>query len=239
MAAPSLTNGDLATVGLPYVLTSQLSDTTAKVLLADVAIAVCVCTLAIQTAAMRMMFSMARDGALPFSAQLRRVSPRTGTPILPALVTGLLTIALLAINVRDASVFLDLTSVCIVMLYLAYLLVTVPLLVRRLRGWPGAAPPGEARFSLGRLGIPVNVLAVVYGLAMTINIAWPRESVYDLEGGHWYLRWFAVLFVLGTLVVGLIAFAVQRRRVPGASPMEASPADPVAADPVAAAEVRA
>lgn len=139
MAAPSLVSGDLATAGLPYVLTSQLGDTVGKVLLADVAIAVCVCTMAIQTAAMRMIFSMSRDGALPFSHVLGKVSPRTGTPIVPALVTGVLTIALLAVNVGEASVFLALTSVCIVMLYLAYLMVTLPLLVRRLRGWARAA----------------------------------------------------------------------------------------------------
>jgi len=169
MAAPSLVSGDLATAGLPYVLTSQLGDTVGKVLLADVAIAVCVCTMAIQTAAMRMIFSMSRDGALPFSHVLGKVSPRTGTPIVPALVTGVLTIALLAVNVGEASVFLALTSVCIVMLYLAYLMVTLPLLVRRLRGWPGPQPSGERRFSLGRLGIPVNVAAVVYGAAMMVT----------------------------------------------------------------------
>jgi urea carboxylase system permease len=225
MAAPSLTNGKLGTVGLPYVLTTQLGSTTGKVLLADVAIAVCVCTLAIQTAAMRTMFSMSRDGVLPFSGALARVSPRTGTPILPALLTGLLTVALLVVNVGDASVFTDLTSVCIVMLYLAYLMVTVPLLVRRLRGWPGTAPSGEPRFSLGRLGLPVNIVAVVYGALMVVNIAWPRASVYDLKGGHWYLQWFAVLFLAATLLLGVLAFALTRRRARVAVPADAVPAE--------------
>jgi urea carboxylase system permease len=209
MAAPSLTDGKLAAGGLPFVLTSRLDNTVAKILLADVSIAVCACTLAIQVAATRMMFSMSRDGALPFSSGLAHVSKRTGTPILPAVMVGVLSIALLAVNVGDPSVFTGLTSVCIVMLYAAYLMVTLPLLIRRLRGWPG--PREEGRFTLGRFGLPVNIAAVVYGAAMMVNIGWPRASVYDLEGGHWYLQWFAVLFVAGSLLAGAVAYIAKRR----------------------------
>jgi urea carboxylase system permease len=213
LAAPSLTNGNLATGGLPYVVTSNLSTPLGKVLLADVAIAICVCTLAIQTAAMRMMFSLSRDGALPFSAQLARVSPRTGTPLLPALATGVLAIAILVVNVGEASLFTALTSVCIVMLYGAYLLVTVPMLIRRLgtRGWPEADLERDGLFSLGRFGIAVNVIAVVYGALMMVNLAWPRAAVYDPAGGHWYLQYFALLFVAATLLLGLTAYGYKRR----------------------------
>jgi amino acid transporter len=151
------------------------------------------------------MFSMSRDGMLPFSRSLARVSPVTGTPALPAIVIGLLAAAILVINVGEASLFTALTSVCIVMLYGAYLMVTVPLLYRRLTdGFHGEG------FSLGRFGVPVNVAAVVYGAAMLVNIGWPRASVYDPAGGHWYLQWFAPLFVVGALAVGGLAFALTR-----------------------------
>jgi urea carboxylase system permease len=211
LAAPSLTNGDLALGGLPYVLTSTLGNTVGKLFLADVAVAICVCTLAIQTAAVRMMFSMSRDGVLPGSAHLGRVSPVTGTPLLPAVIVGVLAIAILGVNVGEASLFLALTSVCIVMLYIAYLMVTVPLLLRRLRGWPGPDPSGAARFSLGRAGLPINVLAVVYGAAMVVNIGWPRADVYDPAGSGWYLHYFAPLFVVAAFLVGGVAWASQRR----------------------------
>ncbi|SCE24477.1 permease, urea carboxylase system [Streptomyces sp. DvalAA-14] len=83
LAAPSLTDGRLGTEGLSYVLTSRLGDGLGRVLLCDVALAVAVATLAIQTSATRMLFSMARDEALPFSRTLARVSPRTGQPRSP------------------------------------------------------------------------------------------------------------------------------------------------------------
>jgi urea carboxylase system permease len=212
LAAPSLTNGDLAAGGLPYVLTSSLGDTVGKLFLADVTIAICVCTLAIQTAATRMMFSMSRDRVLPGHGALGHVSPVTGTPVLPAVVVGLLSAAILLVNVGEASLFTALTSVCIVMLYGAYLMVTVPMLVRRLRGeW--TTQPGH--FSLGAWGLPVNVVAVAYGALQMINLGWPRASVYDPAGGHWYLQYFSLLFVGGSLVIGLGAYALHRRELAG------------------------
>jgi urea carboxylase system permease len=210
MAAPSLTNGQLASGGLPYVLTSRLGSAVGKIFLVDVTVAICVCTLAIQTASTRMIFSMSRDGALPFSRSLGRVNPITGTPIMPALLTGVLTVSLLVVNLGKPAVFTDLTSACIVTLYTAYLFVTVPALMRRRRRGLGGETDGRV-FSLGRWGLPVNIAAVVYGAVMTINMAWPRASVYDPGGGGWYLQWFTVLLLGATLLGGVVAYTYLKR----------------------------
>ncbi len=210
MAAPSVTDGNLGTQGLPYVLTSRLGSGVGKALLIDVAVAITVCTLAIQVAAIRMTFSMSRDGVLPFSAQLSKVNKRTGTPLLPSVLIGVLAVAILVINVGQAQLFTALTSVAVVIVYLAYLAVTLPLLVRRLRG----DVPGETTgFSLGKWGIPINLLAVVYGAGMIINMAWPRAEVYDPAGGHWYLQYFAPVCVGGILILGLIAYGIRARQI--------------------------
>ncbi|MEU2334047.1 amino acid permease [Streptomyces sp. NPDC006654] len=205
LAAPSLTDGHLGVDGLSYVLTSSLGDGVGRVLLADVVVAIAVATLAIQTAASRMLFSMARDGQLPFASRLARVNPRTGMPGAPAVVVGVLAAVLLLLNFASPDAFLAIGTTCIVLLYLAYAMVTGPLLVRRLRGEfraEGADETGAPLFSLGRWGVPVNAVALVWGLAMAVNLAWPRGAVYDPAGGHWYFRWFTVLFLTGTVVVG-------------------------------------
>ena len=50
------------------------------------------------------------------------------------------------------------------MIYIAYLLVTVPMLVKRLRGeWPPKDAREKGYFTLGKLGLPINILAVVLG----------------------------------------------------------------------------
>ncbi|WP_449350224.1 amino acid permease [Streptomyces shaanxiensis] len=216
LAAPSLTDGHLGVDGLSYVLTSSLGDGVGKLLLADVVVAIAVATLAIQTAACRMLFSMARDGQLPFAARLARVNPRTGMPTAPALVVGALAGALLLLNFASPEAFLAIGTTCIVMLYLAYAMVTGPLLLRRIRGGfssSGQDETGARLFSLGRWGIPVNALALLYGLLMTVNLAWPRAAVYDPAGGHWYFQWFTVLFLAATLAVG-VGWRAFRRRTP-------------------------
>ncbi|WP_043442967.1 amino acid permease [Arthrobacter sp. L77] len=205
MAAPSLDDGRLATEGLPYVLTAVLGTFWGKVLLVDVAIAIFVCTLAIQTAGSRLVFSMARDGKLPASRLLSTVHPRRGTPMWPSIVIGALAVGVLAINVGNAALFTTLTSVCIVMVYIAYLLVTVPQLINRLRGdWDrvGSTMPAGL-FSLGRWGLPVNVLAVLYGAVMVVNLAWPRPEVYDPAGENGILLYSAPLMVTLVLLAGL------------------------------------
>ncbi|MFF4507196.1 amino acid permease [Streptomyces sp. NPDC001401] len=220
LAAPSLTDGHLGVDGLSYVLTSRLGDGVGKALLADVVVAIAVATLAIQTAACRMLFSMARDGQLPFARRLARVNPRTGMPSAPALVVGVLAAALLLLNFASPDAFLAIGTTCIVMLYLAYAMVTGPLLIRRLRGEftpEGTDETGGKLFSLGRWGIPVNALALLYGLLMTVNLAWPRAAVYDPTGGHWYFQWFTVLFLGATVVLG-VGWRAYRSRTTAAVP---------------------
>ncbi|MBP1158533.1 amino acid permease [Rhodococcus sp. PvR099] len=210
MAAPSLTDGRLATEGLPYVLTSILSSPWGTLLLIDVAIAVFVCTLAIQTAASRLMFSMARDGRLPASSVLSRVNPRTGTPIAPSVLIGLLCVAVLAVNVGNSAIFTTLSSVCIVLIYLAYLMVTVPLLVRRLSGWPTGGPQVDAEgrplFSLGKFGIPVNIAAVLYGALMVVNLSWPRAEIFNPTGEFPLLQLAAPLTVAAVVLIGALCY---------------------------------
>lgn len=218
MAAPSLTDGRLATEGLPYVLTSILSSPWGTVLLVDVAIAVFVCTLAIQTAASRLMFSMARDGRLPASEVLAKVNRRTGTPIAPSVLIGVLCIAVLAVNVGNSAIFATLSSVCIVLIYLAYLMVTVPLLLRRLSGRPFGAPDvdvdGRRLFSLGVFAIPVNAAAVAYGALMVVNLSWPRAEIFNPTGEYPILQWAAPLTVLAVVIAGAACYSSRAERTP-------------------------
>jgi urea carboxylase system permease len=218
MAAPSLTDGNMATIGLPWVLTSVLGPVAGRILLVDVAIAVCVCTLAVQTSGSRMVYSMAREKSLPFDRVLSRVSPRTGTPIITSIVVGVGAALALVVNIGDSAIFTALASLCIAMLYLAYLGVTVPLLVERFRdrraggGLKQNDELGKPLFFLGRWGIAINLVAVAYQVFMFVNLAWPRAAVYDVTGKTWWLQWSAALFIALTLVVGFAIHLRNRNR---------------------------
>jgi urea carboxylase system permease len=215
MSNKNIADKNIGLLGLPYVIKNAFGNTTGNVFLADTALAIFVCCLAVQTATIRMLFSMARDNRLPFGSQIARVSGHRKVPIVPALVTGILTLVLLVINVSNQSAFYVITAIAIIMFYLAYLGVTAPMLVRRLRGdWP--KPDHGPYFSLGRWGLPVNILAVAYGTLVTINIAWPRNSIYNVVGTpHWYWQWAPFLFIGGVIILGSIYyFLVQAKKPP-------------------------
>jgi len=214
MAASSLTDGHLAAGGLSWVLTDRLGDVLGRLLLCCVAVAVFACTLAVQTSGARMMYSMAREGALPFHRHLGKVSARTGTPIITSIVVGAGAAIALLVNLGQSAIFTALSSLCIAMLYLAYLGVTLPLLVNRIRrtgpGPDGVDETGRPLFSLGRWGTPVTGLAVLYQAGMTVNLLWPRAEIYDLTGGTWWLRWSALLSIGLSLAVGAAFFLARR-----------------------------
>src|SRR6266487_4595062 len=192
MSVPNIHAKELGTSGLPYLFKATLGGPIGNLFLIDSLIAITVCSLAVPPGGIRMIFTMGRDGRLPFASAIARVHGKSKTPLVPSLVIGVLTIALLILNVGNQRAFFVLTSVAIIMFYLAYLCVTVPLLLARLRGrWPRAGH--GPYFSLGRWGLPVNLLAVVFQVSVMVNLAWPRAAVYG--GDHWYYQWGAFVFV--------------------------------------------
>jgi amino acid transporter len=223
MTVKNINDPNIGLLGLPFIIKQALGNTLGNVFLIDSAIAISVCTLAVMAACIRLLFAMARDGRLPFGTHIARVSGSRRVPVVPALVVGFLALVILAINISNQSAFVALTSVAIVMFYVAYLGVTIGMLVRRIKGtWPRAEH--GPYFSLGRWGFAVNLIAVVYGAVVAVNIAWPRSAVYDSLAGtkdssghvipaHWYWQWIAVLFIGIVFLIGTAYyFAVYRRK---------------------------
>jgi urea carboxylase system permease len=215
LSVSNLGSEEIKTGGLQFVVLDVLGSTVGKIFLICVAIAITVCCLAVHTATIRMMFAMARDNNLPAGERLAKVHPKTKTPIIPAVLIGILAILILVVNINQPQIFTVITSIGIIMIYVAYLLVTVPMLLSRLRGrWPPAGAGEGGYFTLGKLGLPINFLAVLWGVAMAINLGWPRKDVYNAtEPFHWYLQYGAELFI-GVVFFGGLAYywLVQRHK---------------------------
>ena len=187
MAAPNLSDPLLGRIegGLPLIIKSVLGEGLGSFFLLIVIFAIFVCALAVHTGAVRLIFAMARDGWLPFSPALSRVSKNSKIPVVPAILVGILAIAILVANVNFPKVVELLTLVAILWANLAYLLVVACLLYRRLNGWPQkGGSEVKGLFSLGRFGLALNFLAFFWSLFMVINVGWPRAEVYGPEWTH-------------------------------------------------------
>ncbi len=149
---------------LPTIITDALGTNWGNVYLGVVLVAVCVCTLAIQSATIRLMFSMGRDGRLPFGRVWGTVNPTLRTPMWAGI----------AVMILSAIPFLYSQAIGVIvtgatgLIYVSYFLNNFASLGARMRGWPRTKAP----FSLGRWGLLVNILALVYGGLMIINFLW-------------------------------------------------------------------
>jgi urea carboxylase system permease len=211
MSAPNLADPRIGSSsgGLQFIVEQVMWGPLGKIFLVCIVVAVTVCSLAVHTAAIRLTFAMARDNALPFGEKLARVNPNTQTPIVPAIVIGVIAELILIVNIGQPKIFTVLTSIAVIMIYLAYLMVTGPMLKQRLQGrWPPADLKAGGYFNMGKWGMLVNVLAVLWGAGMALNLAWPREGVY---GSPWYNTWGAFVYIAVILGVGLWWYAIKGR----------------------------
>jgi urea carboxylase system permease len=152
--------------------------TLGEVYLFVILVSVFVCTLAIQGAATRMMFSMSRDRHLPLGSVWGRVNTTFRTPANAAIAVGIL--AAIPILVIGPGGGFSVSIAATGLIYLSYLMTNIGVLIARYRGWPRK----PAWFNLGRWGKLVNVAAIVYGGLMLLNIGlWQDPGLFGDFGG--------------------------------------------------------
>jgi urea carboxylase system permease len=188
LAAPSIPDAmkEGAAGGFPIatIITTVLNGelfagiTLGEVYLFVILASVFVCTLAIQGAATRMMFSMSRDRHLPGGAIWGQVNPTFKTPANAALATGVLAALPILVIGPLGGYFMSIAATGLI--YISYFLCNLGVLAARRRGWPHT----PAWFNLGRWGMPVNILALLYGGLMIINIGiWQDQNLFGNFGG--------------------------------------------------------
>jgi amino acid transporter len=167
-AAPSLATGPQT------IIEENFSSAIATVYLLIVSAAIFVCCMSIMTSTVRLCFGMSRDDQLPLSRTLSRVNPKLHTPIWSCVAVALLA-AVPFIEFAGATVVAVSATA---MIYLSYFLGNIAILRARLKGWPRVKAP----FSLGRWGIPINILGLCWGGGMLINFLWySNNKAFDLR----------------------------------------------------------
>jgi amino acid transporter len=150
------------------IIEANFSTGFATLYLFVVSAAIFVCCLSIMAATIRLCFGMSRDNQLPISKPLSRVSPKLHTPVWACIVVAVLA-AVPFIQYSGAGII---AIAATGMIYMSYFLGNIAILRARGRGWPKTSAP----FRLGRWGMLVNIVALIYGGAMLINFAWPRAA---------------------------------------------------------------
>ena len=190
------------------ILRAALGEVGFRAVLAVVLVSFISCVLSLQAAASRLVFAYARDEMIVGSRLLSRISPHTHVPVSALLLAGLVPglIALCGLWLQNAVA--TIVSFASVGIYLAFQMLVLAALLARTRGWVPGGP-----FRLGQWGWPVNVLALAYGVAAIVDMAWPR-SPHD----PWYSNYAMIVTTAGVLVLGLIYMVAGRPYDRGSAP---------------------
>ncbi|KAK5124293.1 hypothetical protein LTR85_001996 [Meristemomyces frigidus] len=129
----------------------------------------------------RQLFSFARDGGLPFSGFLSHIKPGWNIPTNAVCVTFVFTALLSLINIGSTAAFNAIASMATNALLSTYIISMTCLLIRRLRG--PVLPP--RRWSLGSLGLPINVIAVLFLLWIWTFCFFPQTTPVTLATMNW------------------------------------------------------
>src|SRR5829696_4603981 len=135
------------------IIQANLSNALATGYLFVVSFAIFVCCLAIQASTIRLAYSMSRDKQLPGSGVLSSVHPRTGTPVGACILVALMASLFLLKYAGVAYIAIAASG----MIYISYILANLAILQARRRGYFAQR---KVPFSLGRWGLPINILAL-------------------------------------------------------------------------------
>ncbi|MGB3482330.1 MAG: amino acid permease [Mycobacterium sp.] len=191
-----ITSGEVADP-VYYVLESALGSAAVKPILFLFVIGFLASFLALQATGSRVIWSYARDHALPGSKVLVRLSKAEAQPVPAILVTTVIGALVFLISTTDVySVLVTFTAGGY---YLAFLFPLVTGLISRLRGtWE----PGP--WNLGRFSTLVATIAVLWAGFAFINIIWPRQPTEP-----WYINW--AFFVAMGAILALGALILRSR----------------------------
>lgn len=159
--------------------------------------------LALQTSSSRIIWSFARDGALPGSRVLSRLTRGQRQPAGALLVTTIVGAALILLSTAANDLYTLMVNFTAGGFYIAFLFPLAGFLIVRVRRQWVSGP-----FTLGRATLPVAVVAVAWCLFEVLNIAWPRH-VYENP----VLDWSVGIGLAGIGVIGAVVYATVRHRV--------------------------
>lgn len=179
------------------IIRSELGPVWERILIGGITFAFFGAGMVVMAACSRQAFAMARDGRFPAAKLMSRVNPRTRTPIAATVLIVAIGIVLMVALPGDALNQLLIAGTLLPALM--YGAIVVLYLVVRTK-----LERNEGGFNLGRLELPVTIVALVWvGLALFV-LATPPESRIP------------ALIVLGLILAGGVYFAwltIRRREV--------------------------
>lgn len=184
---------------IPSILVDSLGTVGSKLFLIVAITAFVSCVLSLQAAGSRLLYAFARDRMLPGSAWLGKLSDKHRVPANALLVACVVPVLIcLYVYVKPDSLA-RVTAFAVLGIYIAFQAVVLAALRQRLLGWKPAG-----LWSLGGWGLPVNVIALAYGIFAMVLLIKPGST------GSFLDRWIVAVGLVIVMGSGLLYLFVAR-----------------------------
>jgi amino acid transporter len=179
------------TTPVETVLLTVFGPIGSKLVVAVVMVSFMSCILSLQAATSRLVFAYARDKMIAGSTYLSAISPHTHVPVRALVLSGIVAAAIICLGLFFQNAIATIVNSAIIGIYAAFQMIVLGAFAARLRGWK---PAGQ--FQLGGWGLPVNAIALAYGLGAILDMAWPRTP-----NAPWYMNY--AMSVTWLVLIGL------------------------------------
>lgn len=145
--------------------------------------------------ASRQMFAFARDQGLPANKWLNKVPPRFDVPVNAVLVSTLIAFILHCIAIGSSIAFNIILSIGSVSLITSYMVSLSCITWRRIKGLPLL----ETRFSLGRAGLVVNIVSILFLLVLFVMSFFPPIPNPPPSAMNWAVVVYGAVLIMATI----------------------------------------
>lgn len=183
----------VSTSGSPVaaIIRSQLGPVAERILLACLAFAMFGAGTVVMAACSRQVFAMARDARFPLHAWMRKVNPRTQTPVVATIL--ILAVGLVLMLALPGEALMQLIIGSTILPALIYAGIVILYLVVRKR-----LDHKEGGFSLGRFEVPVAAAALIWEAIVLVVLVTPGDAAVP------------ALIVAGLILAGGVYFSYLR-----------------------------
>ena len=152
----------------------------------------------------RLTSAFARDHGLPFSRYLSHITPRNTCPTRAVILTGVITCLLSLINIGSTAAFNAFGSLSTIGFYFSY---GIPIALFAVRRFNKTNPIDFGPWSMGRIGLGVNILAVLFCTFLVIFVPFPSYLPVTAQNMN-----YAAPIFLGAILLALINYVVRGHR---------------------------
>ena len=126
-----------------------------------------------------------------------QVDERTKLPLYAIGVTTVINLLLALINIGSSVGFNAFIALIVISYYSSFILAASVMLHKRLTTPNSDLPWGP--FKLGRAGVPVTIVAIVYSVVGAFFSVWPTTTKPDAEGMNWCILVFGAVVLFSLL----------------------------------------